>query len=225
MPERDWNAHYAENQIPWDTGRPDEMLVGLVEGRERQRVDGLRALEIGCGTGANARWLAQRGFDVVACDLAPLAIEAAAAGLAGLPDDTTGRCRFHVHDFLAEDLPSDSAGPFDLVFDRGVFHVFDDAGTQADFAARVSALLQPGGLWASLLGSTEGPDRNHGPPRRSLRDIASAVEPSLEIVEVRRHAFAANIPTEAAAWWMIARARRVIAQPSTGQAGRSDDTS
>lgn len=213
MPERNWDAHYADDETPWDTGTPDELLVGLVEGHERFAVNGRRALEIGCGTGTNARWLAAKGFDVDACDVAPLAIERARAGLEALSADAAARCRFHLLDFLRDDLPDN--GPFDLAFDRGVLHVFDGADQQRRFAERVAARLRPGALWASLLGSTEGPPRDHGPPRRSLRDIANAVEPSVEILEIRRYAFTANIPSEAAAWWMIARAREVSAQPST----------
>lgn len=215
MPERDWNTHYAENETPWDTGAPDELLVGLVEENERFKAEGHRAIEIGCGTGTNARWLAARGFDVVACDVAPLAIERARAGLADLSSEAAARCRFHLLDFLQDDLPEGFGDPFDLAFDRGVFHVFDDPAQRRHFAERLSALLRPGALWASLIGSTEGPPRDHGPPRRSVRDIANAVEPSLEIVELRSHAFTANIPSEAAAWWMVARAREIPAQPST----------
>ncbi len=222
MPDRDWNAHYAENETPWDTGAPDDLLMGLVGGNERFVVDGRRAIEIGCGTGMNARWLAARGFDVVACDLAPLAIERARAALVDLPSEAAARCRFHQLDFLQDDLPEGSGVPFDLAFDRGVFHVFDAPAQQRYFAQRVSALLRPGALWASLLGSTEGPPRDHGPPRRSARDVVNAVEPFLEIVELRSHAFTANIPSEAAAWWMIARAREIPAQPSTGSATSVD---
>lgn len=216
MQQHDWNAHYVENQLPWDTGQPDELLVGLIDGKERFTVDGRRAIEIGCGTGTNARWLATRGFDVVACDVAPLAIERARAGLAELPSGAAARCQFHALDFLQDDLPDGASGPFDLAFDRGVLHIFDDPAQQRRFAERIGALLKPGALWASLLGSTEGPPRDHGPPRRSLRDIARAVEPSLEIVQICCHSFSANIPTPAAAWWMIARARIDPAQPSTG---------
>ena len=42
--------------------------------------------------------------------------------------------------------------------------------------ASVARVLAPGGLWLSLSGSTEGAPRDTGPPRRSARDIANAVE-------------------------------------------------
>jgi SAM-dependent methyltransferase len=204
MNEHDWNADYAAGQLPWDTGLPDAQLVSTVE-------NGLlspgRALEVGCGTGTNARWLAQRGFDVVAIDLSPLAIEAARK-----KTPTSARCEFAALDFLAEDPPR---APFDFVFDRGCFHIFDDAETRARFAARVAALLAPGGEWISLIGSTDGPPRASGPPRRSARDVMNAIEPALEIVELHPFFFDGPIDTPAKAWFVRARRRDVSAQPST----------
>jgi SAM-dependent methyltransferase len=76
MPQNDWNSRYAAGDLPWDTGHPTRNLVELVEGGT---VPAGRALEIGCGTGTNALWLAGRGFDVLGVDLSPLAIERALA--------------------------------------------------------------------------------------------------------------------------------------------------
>jgi SAM-dependent methyltransferase len=204
MSGRDWNESYATGELPWDTGTPDEELVAAVE---RGHVAPGRALEVGCGTGTNALWLAQRGFDVVAVDVAPLAIDAA-RGKA----PPGARCQFAVLDFLVDAPPR---APFDLVFDRGCFHIFDEDEARARFAARVAALLAPGGQWLSLIGSTEGPPRDTGPPRRSARDIANAIEPALELVELHAFFFDAHIPTRAKAWAARARRRDVPAQPST----------
>jgi SAM-dependent methyltransferase len=205
MPVVDWNERYAAHDTPWDTGEPDAHLVELCAAGTL--VPG-RVLEIGCGTGTDALWLAGRGFDVTGIDLSPLAIERAeekraAAGV--------GAC-FAVVDFLRAEAPG---GPFDLVFDRGVFHVFDEAAERARFAERVAHLLRVQGHWLSLAGSTEGPARDHGPPRRSARDLLEAVEPSLELVFLRTTRFAADLPSTALAWLMLARRRECPAQPST----------
>ena len=208
MTQHDWNAHYASDAQPWDTGKPDPVLI------EWQKQSGLtrgRALEIGCGTGTNAIWLAQQGFDVLAQDLAPLAIEKARAKAKA---QGVQRCEFRVNDFL-KDEPLE--GAYQLVFDRGCFHVFDAAADQARFAERVAALLAPGGLWLSLIGSTEGGPREMGPPRRSARDILNAVEPHLELVALRAFEFEL-IPGETVppkAWSCLARRRAVAAEPST----------
>jgi SAM-dependent methyltransferase len=208
MPQPPWEERYATGDAPWDTGEPDEALMALVASGAVPAAG--RVFEVGCGTGTNALWLARQGFDVTACDLAPLALERARAKLAA--EGLGERCRFVELDFLYAPLPP---GPFDLVFDRGVLHVFDEAAERSRFAERVASLLAPGRSWASLAGSTEGPPRDHGPPRRSLRDLADAVEPWLEVIEVRRVMFVANIPSPAAGWWFVARARDTPAQPST----------
>jgi len=206
MPEPDWNANYAEGKLPWDTGTPDEHLVAAVRAG---LIAPARALEVGCGTGTNALWLAAQEFDVLGVDVSPLAIEKARGKATAA---SARHARFEVVDFLAA---TPAGAPFDFVFDRGCFHIFDDDGVRARFAARVAALLAPGGQWLSLVGSTEGPPREEGPPRRSAREVMAAIEPVLEIVELRSVYFEALIESPAKAWFCRARARDVPAQPST----------
>lgn len=193
-----WDQHYQSGFTPWDTGRPEPALLAEIA------AGGLppgRALEIGCGTGTNARALAAAGWDVLGVDLAPTAIAQARAA---------GGARFEVLDVLADAPPG---GPYDLVFDRGCFHVFDDPADRDRFAARVAAALRPEGVWLSLVGSTEGGPRAGGPPRRSARDVADAIEPHLEVLSLRRHRFEDS--SDATAWILRARRRTVDAAPST----------
>jgi SAM-dependent methyltransferase len=210
MAEHDWNAHYASGELPWDSADPDPQLVELVLQRP---VAAERALEIGCGTGTNAVWLAAQGFDVHAVDLAPLAIERARSKGAAA-ELAAGKLKFEQLDFLnGPQLPQSG---FQLVFDRGCFHVFDEAKDQAKFAERVAKLLTPGGLWLSLIGSTEGPAREFGPPRRSAREVIGAIEPALEIVQFRAMEFT-GLPNEVSpkAWNCLARRRDIPAQASS----------
>jgi len=204
MTHPSWNDHYASGNLPWDSGVPDPLLTAYVAAG---RVAPARTLEVGAGTGTNAIWLAERGFDVLGIDVSPLAVEAARGKIAA----RTERCRFETRDFLTQPIDE---GPFDFVFDRGCFHVFDEPDEQAAFAARVAAVLNPGGTWLSLLGSTEGPPREVGPPRRSARDIAAAIEPVLEIVELSTAEFTDG-PYPARAWVCLARRRLTEAQPSS----------
>jgi hypothetical protein len=108
-------------------------------------------------------------------------------------------------------------GSFQFVFDRGCFHVFSEREQQVAFASRVASLLGPDGVWLSLIGSTEGPAREMGPPRRSALEIVSAVEPYLGLASLRAIQFA-PIPGETAApraWLCLWRRRVKPAQPST----------
>ena len=202
MPHHCWNESYAGDELPWDTGEPEPILVEFVTAR---RVLPARALEIGAGTGTNSIWLAESGFKVLGVDIAPRAIERATAKLNGraLP------CRFAALDFL---VAAPEGGPFSFVFDRGCFHVLDEPEERERFAAHVAAALAPGGIWLSMIGSTEGPPREVGPPRRSAREVALAIEPALELVELSSIEFRDH---GAPAWLCLSRRRRISAQPST----------
>ena len=76
----------------------------------------------------------------------------------------------------------------------------------------IAAALVPGGLWLSLIGSTEGLPREVGPPRRSAREVTLAIEPALEIVELRSAEFRGH---GAPAWFCLSHRRRIPAQPTT----------
>jgi SAM-dependent methyltransferase len=171
MPLPSWNDSYASGVLPWDTGEPEPLLVEFVTSGS---VTPGRTLEVGSGTGTNSIWLAER-FDVLGVDVSPLAVERAHSKMEdrGLP------CRFATLDFLATPLPD---GPFHFIFDRGCFHVFDEPEERSRFVKCVAATLEVGGWWLSLIGSTEGPPREVGPPLRTAREIVLAIEPALEIV-------------------------------------------
>jgi SAM-dependent methyltransferase len=188
--------------LPWDTGQPEPLLVEFVTS---DAVTPGSALEIGAGTGTNSIWMAERSFDVLGVDVAPLAVERAQAKMEG----RALRCRFAAWDFLAAPPPG---GPFQFVFDRGCFHVFDEPWEREQFAAQVAAVLEPGGFWLSLIGSTEGPPRESGPPRRSAREVTLAIEPALEIVELRSTEFRGH---DAKAWFCLSRRRTMPAAAST----------
>ena len=202
MPHPPWNERYASGEpLPWDSGTPDPMLVALIESGA---IAPGRTLEVGCGTGTNSIYLAERGFDVVGVDIAPLAVEQARA-------KAHGRCRFEAADFLNDPPP---VPPFDFVFDRGCFHTFDEDHERARFAHNVAAALVDGGLWLSLIGSTEGAPREVGPPRRSARDVMNAIEPSLEILQFRSGEFGV-CEEQLKAWVCLSRKRTIPAQPSS----------
>ena len=79
-----WEERYEKGETPWDTGRPSSELQRMVA---EDAVAPCRAVELGCGTGTNAVWLARQGFDVTAIDLSTRAVERArrraeAAGVA-----------------------------------------------------------------------------------------------------------------------------------------------
>lgn len=98
-----WERRYRERARVW-SGRANPVLVDVVAPLPTGT-----ALDLGCGEGADAVWLARRGWRVTAADVAATALERAAghAAEAGVAD----RIDFQRHD-LARTLPD---GPFDLV--------------------------------------------------------------------------------------------------------------
>ena len=69
-----WNDRYRSGDLPWDTGRHDRNLEEVIAS---YGILPCRALDIGCGHGSNAIWLAQHGFDVDGIDVSTHAIDQA----------------------------------------------------------------------------------------------------------------------------------------------------
>jgi SAM-dependent methyltransferase len=67
-----WNDRYRESSRIW-SGKPNVELVNQVSGLEPGK-----ALDLGCGEGADAIWLAQRGWQVTGVDVSSVALERAA---------------------------------------------------------------------------------------------------------------------------------------------------
>jgi SAM-dependent methyltransferase len=70
--EVDWDARYASAEQVW-SGQPNTALVAEIAGLTPGR-----ALDVGCGEGADAVWLAGRGWDVTALDVSRVALDRAA---------------------------------------------------------------------------------------------------------------------------------------------------
>ena len=68
-PRAFYHLGYRWFRMPWEVG-PREELMTLVDQR---RLRPGRAVDLGCGTGANTVYLARRGFDVTGIDFAPAA--------------------------------------------------------------------------------------------------------------------------------------------------------
>lgn len=117
------------------------------------------ALDLACGQGATAVWLARRGISVRGLDVSPVAIDHARdlAALAGVEE----RCRFEVVD-LDDGLPP--GPPADVI----VCHKFRDRGLDREILGR----LAPGGLLAiSVLSAV---DAEPGPFRAQPGELTAA---------------------------------------------------
>src|SRR5262245_53950081 len=104
-----------EGEPPWEVHQPQPAFVRL---EQEGKIVG-SVLDIGCGSGANAIYLAERGHEVLAFELVPRAIELAKKhqGARELPVD------FRIADVLRL---GDLRRQFNTAIDSGVFHVFSD---------------------------------------------------------------------------------------------------
>ncbi|MFI6155620.1 class I SAM-dependent methyltransferase [Kitasatospora sp. NPDC051170] len=136
-----WDGFYADRgkPVPFFAAKPDESLVGYVE---RGLVAPGRALDLGCGPGRNALYLASRGFAVDAVDLSPVAVAWARDRAAEIGAEV----RFLCGDAFA--LPAGELdGPYDLVVDSGCFHHLAPH-RRIGYPALLERLLAPGGHFA-----------------------------------------------------------------------------
>ena len=175
----DWDVHYKSGQPPWENGMPSEELRRVIG--EQKLLPG-RVIELGCGTGINAVWLAQQGFDVTAIDFNALAIEKAGRRA----EKANASVRFVLADVL--DLPKEF-GTFPFFFDRGCYH----AVRRNDVAAYLRTLQQitaPGSIGLVLTGNARDPhEPGKGPPVVSAEEIHAELGSAFEILQLREFFF------------------------------------
>ncbi|WP_282837661.1 FAD-dependent oxidoreductase [Microbacterium flavum] len=162
-----WEERYAELDRVWS---------GRVNATTRDVVRGLppgSALEIGCGEGADALWLAEQGWAVTAVDVSPTAIEraGAAARARGLGID------FRVADAAGAPPGAEPGalpdGPFDLVV-SSFLHSWEVEFPRAGILRAGMSRVAPGGAFVSVSHAASPPwaTEAHGdrPPLRTPRE-------------------------------------------------------
>jgi SAM-dependent methyltransferase len=174
----EWEQRYAKKETPWDSGEPSRELQRILhEGHVRP----CRMLELGCGTGTNAVYLATQGFDVTAVDLSALAIEQAEAKAQAV--------KVAVNFLQADILQLPDLGGFPFVFDRGVYHHLRTVNLDR-FRQILARVTQPGSLYLTLAGNAnEDPMPEQGPPRVHAHEICLELAPLFDLVQLREFRF------------------------------------
>jgi SAM-dependent methyltransferase len=179
---------------PWDIGRPQPEIVQLAEEGEF-RAD---VLDVGCGTGENALFLAGRGHPVVGVDGAPTAISRAQAKAT----ERGIRAVFLVHDALELGALRHR---FTTALDCGLFHVLDDADRKR-YVDSLAAALGPGGVLHLLCFSDEEPP-GAGPRRVSQWEIQMAFRGPFVVTRARAARFHSLLHEDGARAWLVALQR------------------
>jgi cyclopropane fatty-acyl-phospholipid synthase-like methyltransferase len=190
-----WDSAYRENRRPgWDTGRPSSDLHQAVESGTLKRC---RAVEFGCGTGTNAIYLAQQGFDVTAIDLAPTALAWA--------EEKARAEGVRVRWVLADVLAPPPLEPFDLVYDRGCYHGVRRQSAEAYLRA-VRRLTNPGSQVLIQAGNANE-ERQSGPPRVKEEELRADFSSGFEFQWLKTTRFDTGDPNAqgALAWSVLLR--------------------
>jgi len=149
MKSQDWDQRYATTELVWGAG-PNRFLVAEVAGLTPGR-----ALDLGCGEGRNAIWLAELGWQVTGVDFSEMGLDKARR----LAADRGVEVNWVRADLL-EYQPD--RGAFDLVI---VMYLQLLADQVSVVMKRASAALAPGGtllvVGHDLLNLSEG----HGGPQ------------------------------------------------------------
>jgi thioredoxin reductase/SAM-dependent methyltransferase len=169
--EHDWEHHYRSHPMLW-SGRPNPPLVA-----EAADLEPGSALDVGCGEGADAIWLAARGWRVTGVDLATTALDRAAEHAAVAGDGVATRVSWHQVNVTRWD-PQEKA--YDLVSSH-FLHLHGKE--RRELFARLARAVAPGGTL--LLVGHDNSDlgtearRPHAPDMFFTADeVASSLDPA-----------------------------------------------
>ncbi len=180
---------YQNGVPPWDIGRPQPAIVrldelGLISGD---------VIDVGCGTGENALYLAARGHEVVGVDAAPTAIARA---------QEKARLRGSGAAFVVADaLELETLGrTFDIAIDCGLFHTFSDAD-RTRFGRSLHRILRVSARYV-LLCFSEHQAGDYGPRRVTQAEIRATFETGWTVDSIVADRFAAQLPGDGAEAWL-----------------------
>jgi len=192
-----WDQVFARPERRWESGEPwDELQRVLREGLVRP----CRVLEMACGSGVDAAFLAAQGFEVTAFDVSPLAIEQAQARVSG----SGVAARFFQADVFQ--LP-ELGPPFPFVFDRGLYpHARRNLDSFRETLGRVT---QPGSLYLTMAPNSQESDPSRRPPHGlSVRDLCLEFCPLFDVVQLHEITVALTTRREILAWSILLRRRK-----------------
>jgi SAM-dependent methyltransferase len=174
-----WDERYAAAELVWSAGPNQFVEQALTE------LSPGRALDLACGEGRNARWLAEQGWQVTAMDFSPVAIEKGRRMAGEVGDRLADRIDWQVGDALDTALPSD----LDLVV---IAYLQIPAAERTEVMCRAFAALAPGGhLFVVGHDTTNLTEGTGGPPDPAvLYEAADVLDDlageELEVVRAER---------------------------------------
>lgn len=181
----DWEELYREKQVetmPWFNPDLDPDIDRALNNLDLGAATGL---DIGTGPGTQAIALAEKGFHVTAIDLSDTAVKNAEikAREKGL------NIIWKQDDILNSKLD----GKFDVVIDRGCFHVFDPEQRE-NYVRVVSSLIKPDGYLLLKCFSYKQPG-NEGPCRFTPQEIKDIFTEKFKVCDIQETVYQGTLET------------------------------
>jgi len=172
MEAEDWDRKYARKELLWSVEPNRFVAEGLAD------LPPGRALDLACGEGRNALWLASRGWKVEAVDFSSVAVSRAREL------DREGAVEWEVADLVSYPLPE---GEADLVL---VSYLHLPPAQMRPLLARAARALAPGGTLFFVGHDRENLEHGTGGPQdpailHTPGEVADALA-GLEIVRAER---------------------------------------
>jgi SAM-dependent methyltransferase len=162
-----WEERYNSHTAVWSSKANPQLVAEAGE-----LVPGT-ALDAGCGEGADALWLAGRGWQVTAVDFAASALRRAREHAESLGDDVAGRI-----DWVQADL--DAWAPPEEHFDLVTSHYVHSAASREALFRRLAAAVAPGGTLLIVGHHPTDPHSAAHAPAASVRFTAEEAADSLD---------------------------------------------
>jgi SAM-dependent methyltransferase len=184
-----WDADYRGAQPPaWDIGRPADELQKVVNAGT---VAKCRAIDLCCGSGTDAIFLASRGFDVTAIDVAPTALAQAR--------QKATKAGVSVRWIVADVLNPPGLKPFDFLYDRGCYHVVRDQSLAA-YLETVRRISHPGSQFL-LLSARREEQAAAGSPGVTEEELRYDFFPLFDVEWLRAIRLESNEPGSSPPGW------------------------
>ncbi|MDH6677263.1 2-polyprenyl-3-methyl-5-hydroxy-6-metoxy-1,4-benzoquinol methylase [Rhodococcus sp. LBL1] len=136
MDAQDWDARYSQTDMVWGTP-PNPVVVEFATSLPPGR-----ALDLACGEGRHALWLATRGWRTTGVDFSSVAIEKARRVATQAPRSVRDRLDYVVDDVTAPDALTDPSG-YDLVL---MIFVHLERTQRRELVSRIIDSLKPEGI-------------------------------------------------------------------------------